>query len=71
MTWLLESALEKVGKLSEDEQNAIAAQIIETLKDEEVWRKQIARDPAKLRGLVDKALDEHHRGETRPLDEIL
>ncbi len=71
MTWLLENALEKVGKLSEDEQNAIASQILETLEDEEAWRKKLARNPAKLRALAEKALNEHRRGETRPLDEIL
>jgi hypothetical protein len=71
MTWLLENALEKVGKLPDEEQNAIASQILETLEDEEFWRKKLARNPAKLRALAKKALDEHRRGETRPLDEIL
>jgi hypothetical protein len=71
MTWLLENALEKVGKLPEEEQNAIASQILETLEDEEAWRIKLARHPAKLRELAEKALEEHRRGETRPLDEIL
>jgi len=71
MTRLLEDALRKVGQLSEDEQNAIASQILETLEDEEAWAKLLRRNPAKLRKLAEKALDEHRRGETRPLDEIL
>jgi hypothetical protein len=71
MTRLLENALEKVGRLSEDEQDAIASQILETLEDEEAWRQKLASHPAKLRALAEKALDEHHRGETRPLDESL
>jgi hypothetical protein len=71
MTRLLEDALRKVGKLSEDEQNAIASQILETLEDEETWGKMLGKNPAKLRKLAEKALDEHRRGKTRPLDEIL
>ena len=71
MTRLLEDALRKVGKLSEDEQNGIASQILETLEDEEAWGKMLREKPAKLRKLAEKALDEHRRGKTRPLDEIL
>jgi hypothetical protein len=68
---LLEKALQKIGALSDEEQNAIASQILETLEDEETWRQKLLRQPAKLRQLADQALDEHRRGETRPLDEIL
>jgi hypothetical protein len=71
MTQLLEKALQKMGALSEDEQNAIASQILETLEDEEAWRQKLMRHPAKLRQLAQEALEEHRRGETRPLDEIL
>ena len=71
MTRLLEDALRKVDKLSEDEQDGIASQILETLEDEEAWGKMLRKNPAKLRKLADKALDEHRRGKTRPLDEIL
>ncbi|MGB7591425.1 MAG: hypothetical protein WCD04_01815 [Terriglobia bacterium] len=71
MRRLLEDALRKVGKLSEDEQNGIAAQILLTLEDEEAWEEMLRKNPAKLRKLAEKALDEHRRGKTRPLDEIL
>ncbi len=71
MLRLLEDAIRKVGKLSEDEQNAIASQILETLEDEEAWGKMLRKNPAKLRKLAQKALDEHRRGKTRPLDQIL
>jgi hypothetical protein len=69
MTRLLEDALRKVGKLSEDEQNGIASQILLALGDEEAWDKMLRKNPAKLRKLAEKVLDEH--GKTRPLDEIL
>jgi len=70
MTRLLEDALRKVGQLSEDEQNGIASQILETRDDEEAWGKLLRKNPAKLRKLAENPLDEHRRGETRPLDEI-
>ena len=71
MTRLLEDALRKVGELPEDEQNALASQILETLEDEEAWGKILRKNPAKLRKLAETALDEHRQGNARPLDEIL
>jgi hypothetical protein len=71
MTELLESALRKVAMLPQDEQDAIASQIIETLLDEAAWREKLAHDPEKLRRLAEEARQEHRRGETRPLDELL
>ncbi len=71
MTELLESALLKVAALPREEQDAIAAQIIETLEDEATWREKLARAPEKLRRLAEDALREKRQGKTRPLDEIL
>ena len=71
MTQLLEKALQKVGVLSEEEQNAIASQILETLEDEEAWQRKLSSHPEKLRRLASEALEEHRRGESHPLDEIL
>jgi hypothetical protein len=71
MTGLLEEALRRVESLSPDEQDAIAAQIIETLDDEEAWERSFRQNPSVLRSLADEALAEHRRGETRPLDELI
>ena len=71
MTQLLEDALRKVGKLPEDEQDAIASQILATIEDEDAWAKTLRRNPARLRKLAAEALDEHRRGATHPLDELL
>jgi hypothetical protein len=71
MTELLESALRKVAALSREEQDAIAAQILETLEDESAWQAKLAQNPEKLRRMAEKALEEHRRGESRPIDEIL
>lgn len=71
MTDLLEKALRRVESLSREEQDAIASQIMETLDDEEAWARSFREKPAVLRSLAREALEEHRRGETRPLDELL
>jgi hypothetical protein len=71
MTGLLEQALRRVESLSSEEQDAIASQIIETLDDEEAWTLSFRKKPAVLRSLAREALEEHRRGETRPLDELI
>jgi hypothetical protein len=38
MSTLLEKALQQVTALPEDEQDAIASQILESLADENAWR---------------------------------
>jgi hypothetical protein len=42
MSSLLEKALEKVVALPADEQDAIAAQILASLADEESWKTRLA-----------------------------
>jgi hypothetical protein len=71
MTGLLEEALRRVQSLSPEEQDAIASQIIETLDDEEAWARRFRENPAVLRSLGREALEEHQRGETRPLDDLI
>ena len=71
MTELLENALRKLATLPQEEQDAIASQILETLEDETAWKEEFARTQDEVRGLVREAQREHQRGETRPIDEIL
>jgi hypothetical protein len=71
MTGLLETALRRVESLSAEEQDAIASQIIETLDDEEAWARSFCADPTVVRTLAREALEEHRRGETRPVDELI
>jgi len=66
MTGLLEKALRRVESLSREEQDATASQIMETLDEEEAWARFRER-PALLRSLAREVLEEHRRGETRPL----
>jgi len=42
---------------------------MEALDDEEAWRCTFRKRPAPLRSMAHEALEEHRRGETRPLDE--
>ena len=60
-----------MGALSEEEQDAIASQILEALEDEENWQQKLSSHPERLRQLAKEALEEHRRGDTHPLDEIL
>ena len=71
MTKLLEKALEKIASLPEEEQDAIAAQVLAELEDEAVWTKQFAAQGGELRRLANEALSEHRQGETGPLDDLL
>lgn len=71
MTGLLEKALQRIEALSQEEQDAVASQILETLDDEEAWSRQLHENPGVLRSLAQEALEEHRRGETRPLDELI
>lgn len=71
MSTLLEKAIEKVGSLPADEQDAIASQILESLADEEAWKKRFAEKRDVIRRLAQEALDEDQRGETAPLDDLL
>jgi hypothetical protein len=71
MTGLLEEALRRVEALSREQQDAIASQILETVDAEEAWERSLLARPDVLRSLAREALEEHRRGETRPLDEFL
>ena len=71
MSTLLEKALEKVGALPQDEQDAIASQILASLADEDAWKKRFAEKRDVIRRLAQEALAEDARGETLPLNDLL
>lgn len=68
---MLDKALEQVVSLPEDEQDAIASQILSTLADEEAWKRRFACKRDVIRRMAQEALDEDARGETLPLDDLL
>ncbi len=71
MSRLLEQAVEKVAAFSEDEQDAIASQILASLADKEAWKKSFTERRDVVRRMAREALAEDARGETEPLDELL
>ena len=56
--------------LSEREQDSIAAQILETLDDEEAWERNFQANADAFRKMGDEALEEHRRGDTQPLKDL-
>lgn len=68
MTKLLESAIEKVRKLAEAEQDAIARIVLEEMEAERAWDAALSKSPDKLRKLADAAWAEHENGQSEPLD---
>jgi hypothetical protein len=63
---LLEKALEKVIVLPQDEQDAIASQILASLADEDAWKKSYVEKSDVMRRMAREALEEDERGETMP-----
>jgi hypothetical protein len=71
MSTLLEKALERVVALPEDEQDAIASQILASLDDEDAWKKSFAEKRDVIRRMAREAIEEDEKGETLPLDDLL
>jgi len=68
---LLEKALERVVALPQDEQDAIASQILASLADEDAWKKCFAGKRDVVRRMAREALEEDARGETLLLDDLV
>jgi hypothetical protein len=68
MTQLLERAYAEVEQLTEPDQDAIAALILEELEDDRRWQQSFAQSPQALARLAEEALAEHRAGLTQPLD---
>jgi hypothetical protein len=71
MSTLLEIALEKVVALPQDEQDAIASQILASIAEEGAWKAQFAAKRDVIRRMAREAIEEDERGETLPLDDLL
>jgi len=64
-------ALEKFVALPQDEQDAIAPQILASLADEDACKKSFAEKRDVIRRMAREALQEDERGETVPLNDLL
>ena len=67
MTALLEQALAEVHKLPPDQQDAIAALILEELADEAKWDRAFAQSQDALARLADKVRAEKRSGQVKPM----
>ena len=68
MIELLEQAIAKLKNLSANEQDAIAAMILEELEHEHSWDETFARSPDLLAFLATEAMAEYSAGKTQELD---
>ena len=68
MTKLLEEAFAEASKLPEQEQDALAAIILDELASERRWDQAFAESADLLAQLADQALAEHQAGKTQVLD---
>jgi hypothetical protein len=71
MSTLLEKALEKIVNLPEDEQDAIASQILASLADEAAWKEVFFEKRDVIRRMAREALIEDEKAATLPLDDLL
>ena len=67
MAQRLEEAYAAISRLTDEDQEAIGALILEEIASDERWQKSLALRPDVLRELAEKALAEHRAGATKPL----
>lgn len=65
---LLERAIAQLKTLTANEQDAIAAMILEELESEIRWNDTFGRSPDLLAKLASVAMAEHRTGQTQELD---
>jgi hypothetical protein len=68
MTEALRKAFEAAAKLSEADQESLAAAILAELEAEGIWDQAFRHSEAALGQLADEALGEHREGRTRSAD---
>lgn len=70
MTELLERAFAKAAKLPKQEQNALAAWVLEELASEQRWDRAFADSDDLLARLADESLTEHRQGRPQVLEPV-
>ena len=64
----LEKAFDQASKLPADDQEQLAAWIIDELKTEREWSRSLSASVDGMAKLADEALREHVEGTSEPLD---
>jgi hypothetical protein len=70
MTQALSSAVAEAAKLPPDEQDVLAAILLEEIASEHRWSLSFAKSQDVLESLASEALSEFKAGKTKPLDEL-
>ena len=71
MTHALVQAVAQAEKLPPEEQDALAAILLEEIATERRWSQSFARSESLLESMATEALTEFKAGKTKPLDESL
>jgi hypothetical protein len=69
MNTRLEEAFAQAAQLPPDEQEALAALLLDEIASERLWDQAFAQSQNQLGKLADEALTEFQEGRTVPLDE--
>jgi hypothetical protein len=68
MTALLEKPMNQVKRLTPEEQDVMAALILEEIESEKRWDELFAGSQGQLARLAEQAITEYKAGKTKPLD---
>lgn len=71
MTHALDAALAEAAKLPPEDQDALAAILLEEIASEGRWSKSFAASQGRLESLAAEALAEFAQGDTKPLQQLL
>ena len=73
MTSLMKTLIAELQGIPEEKQDEVAAFLLEDLQAEKRWEELFAdsRSQRLLSEMAEKARQEHERGETKPLEELL
>ena len=67
MSPLLDQAVAEACKLSDAEQDAIAALILEEIEDDRRWEESFVQSPGKLAAMAARAAKQMQAGQSRPM----
>ena len=70
MTQALTSAVAEAAKLSPEEQDALAAILLEEIASEQRWSRSFVKSDDALASLASEALADFKAGKTKPFDEL-
>lgn len=69
MTTLMKKLIDQLQKLPEEEQDSVAAFLLEEVNTERRWDELFDNSQEELSRMADEAIEEFERGETKPLED--